>query len=34
MAATTVKNFYAVNFDALVKRLDKCIIVGGGHVKK
>jgi hypothetical protein len=28
------KDFYAVGFDALVKRWDKCINVGGGCVKK
>jgi histone-lysine N-methyltransferase SETMAR len=28
------KHFYAANFDALVKRWDKCINVGGGHVEK
>jgi hypothetical protein len=28
------KDFYAAGFDALVKRWDKCINVGGGHVKK
>jgi hypothetical protein len=26
---TTVKNFYAAGFGALVKRWDKCINVGG-----
>jgi hypothetical protein len=31
---TTVKNFYAVGFDALVKRWDKCINVGGRYVAK
>jgi hypothetical protein len=30
-AETTVKNFYAVGFDAL---WDKCISVGGGYVEK
>jgi hypothetical protein len=28
------KDFYAAGFDALVKRRDKCIIVGGGYVEK
>jgi histone-lysine N-methyltransferase SETMAR len=28
------KDFYAAGFDALVKRWDKCINVGGGHVEK
>jgi hypothetical protein len=28
------KDFYATGFDALVKRWDKCINVGGGHVEK
>jgi hypothetical protein len=28
------KDFYAVGFDALVKRWDKCISVGGGYVEK
>jgi hypothetical protein len=28
------KDFYAVGFNALVKRWDKCINVGGGYVKK
>jgi hypothetical protein len=28
------KNFYAADFDALVKRWDKCINVGGGYVEK
>jgi hypothetical protein len=27
-------DFYAASFDALVKRWDKCITVGGGHVEK
>jgi hypothetical protein len=27
------KNFYAAGFDALVKRLDKCISVDGGYVE-
>jgi hypothetical protein len=26
--------FFAADFDALVKRWDKCIKVGGGHVEK
>jgi hypothetical protein len=34
VAKTTVKNFYAVGFDALVKRWDKCINVGRGYVEK
>jgi hypothetical protein len=33
-AETTVKNFYAAGVDALVKRCDICIIVGGGYVEK
>jgi hypothetical protein len=28
------KAFYAAEFEALVKRLDKCINVGGGYVEK
>jgi hypothetical protein len=28
------KDFFALGFDALVKRWDKCIDVGGGYVKK
>jgi hypothetical protein len=28
------KHFYAVSFDALVKRWDKYINVGGGYVEK
>jgi hypothetical protein len=28
------KDFYAAGFDALVKRWDKCIKVGGGYVEK
>jgi hypothetical protein len=32
-AETTDKIFYAACFDALVKRRDKCINVGGGHVE-
>jgi hypothetical protein len=27
------KYFYAAGFDALVKRWDKCINVGGGYVE-
>jgi hypothetical protein len=27
------KHFYAVEFDALIKRRDKCISVGGGYVE-
>jgi hypothetical protein len=27
-------DFYAAGFDALVKRWDKCISVGGGYVEK
>jgi hypothetical protein len=27
------KDFYATGFDALVKRWDKCIDVGGGYIK-
>jgi hypothetical protein len=29
-----LKDFYAVGFDTLVKRLDKCINVGGGCMEK
>jgi hypothetical protein len=28
------EDFYAASFDALVKRWDKCINVGGGHVEE
>jgi hypothetical protein len=28
------KEFYAEGFDALIKRWDKCIDVGGGYVEK
>jgi hypothetical protein len=28
------QNLYAVGFDELVKRWDKCISVGGGYVEK
>jgi hypothetical protein len=28
------KDFCAAGFDALLKRWDKCISVGGGHVEK
>jgi hypothetical protein len=28
------KGFYTASFDALVKRWDKCISVGGGYVEK
>jgi histone-lysine N-methyltransferase SETMAR len=28
------RDFYAAGFDALVKRWDKCINVGGGYVEK
>jgi hypothetical protein len=28
------KDFYAVGFDALVKRWDRCINVGGGYVEE
>jgi hypothetical protein len=31
---TTVKHLYAAGFDTLVKQLDKCINVGGGHVEE
>jgi hypothetical protein len=34
VAETTVINFYAVGFDALVKRWNKCISVAGGYVEK
>jgi hypothetical protein len=28
------KDFYAADFDALIKRWDKCTNVGGGYVEK
>jgi hypothetical protein len=28
------KDFYAAGFDTLIKRWDKCINVGGGHLGK
>jgi hypothetical protein len=28
------KDFYAMDFDTLVKRWDKCISVGGGYIEK
>jgi hypothetical protein len=28
------KDFYVASFDALVKRSDKCISVGGGYIEK
>jgi hypothetical protein len=28
------KDFYAAGVDALVKRWDKCVSVGGGHLDK
>jgi hypothetical protein len=28
------KDFYAAGFDALAKRWDKCIDVGGGYAEK
>jgi hypothetical protein len=28
------KDFYAAAFNALVKRWDKCVSVGGGYVEK
>jgi hypothetical protein len=28
------KDFFAASFEALVKRWDKCINVGGGYVEK
>jgi hypothetical protein len=34
VAETTSKDFYAAGFDALVKRWDKCISVGGRYVEK
>jgi hypothetical protein len=34
VAEPTVKRFYAYDFDALVKRWDKYINVGGGYVEK
>jgi hypothetical protein len=32
--AEKVNNLYTVGFDALVKRCNKCINVGGGYVEK
>jgi hypothetical protein len=32
--AEITKDFYAADFDALVKQLDKCISVDGGYVEK
>jgi hypothetical protein len=29
-----LKDFCAAGFDAVVKRWDKCINVGGGHIEK
>jgi hypothetical protein len=34
VAETTVKNFYAAGFDALVKRWDKCSNLDGGYFNK
>jgi hypothetical protein len=34
VAETTIKNLHAAGFDAMVKRWDKCINVGGGYVEK
>jgi hypothetical protein len=34
VAETTVKDFCAAGFSALVKRRDKCINVGGVYVEK
>jgi hypothetical protein len=35
MAEITVKRlFYAAGFDAMVKRWDKCVDVGGGYFQK
>jgi hypothetical protein len=34
VAETTVKDFYAVGFDPLVKQWDKYINVGGEYVEK
>jgi hypothetical protein len=34
VAEITVKIFYAAGLDALVKRWDKCINVGGGYVQQ
>jgi hypothetical protein len=31
---TTVKDFYAVGFDVLLKQWDKCVNAGEGYVKK
>jgi hypothetical protein len=31
VAETTVKDYYAVGFDTVVKKWDKCISVGGGY---
>jgi hypothetical protein len=32
--AETTEDFYAAGFDALVKRWDRRIIVGGGYVER
>jgi hypothetical protein len=32
--AEATEDFYVAGFDALVKRWDKCISVGGGYVEK
>jgi hypothetical protein len=34
VAETTVERLLCCGFDALVKRWDKCISVGGGYVEK
>jgi hypothetical protein len=34
VAETTVKDCYAAGFNALLKRWNKCINVGGGYVEK
>jgi hypothetical protein len=34
VAETTVKRLLCAGFDALVKRWDKCMKVGGGYVEK
>jgi hypothetical protein len=34
VAETTVKNFYAARFDALIRPWDKCVNVSVGYVEK
>jgi hypothetical protein len=33
-AEVAEQDFHAAGFDALVKRWDKCIRVGGGYIEK